>query len=378
MFSNSKKKIFLYVLIAGVATFSFAFLVLNRLQAEEHSLAYVENLFLDPFIKQNESLAHANDRPFKLYLGIFSQAKNVDRRNFLRTDYNEYIKEFAVNDTVDVRFILGLPENEQELATIREEQRTYGDLAVLPIPENVDAGKSIVYFQTFLEGYQPFPLFSELADNLIMPSTQFHGSFIYNQSIKTYELPGMKEFQDLGEPKHDYDFIVKADDDSFLNLPRLFEMLKEHVGKSRFYFGRDCTRRELPTAVRDFPYMCGFFYIVSPDMAYEVAKRRNIIIPFEDAQTGYSIYLSGNVKNAEFSKCTMYDLILPNEGFNYRQSYLRIDAIAVHKLKSIPLLSTVSNWFKKMYEHRANCSALIETERLSCLQATIPLPSLDV
>ncbi|EPY52849.1 galactosylxylosylprotein 3-beta- galactosyltransferase Pvg1 [Schizosaccharomyces cryophilus OY26] len=366
----NKNLFFSYLVLSAFGTVFFFLIMYRSWCTETKTALLLEEMFLSP-LYTNQSTA---PRPLRMCLGVFSHANNVERRRLLREDYHHYIREFASKDKIDVKFVLGVPDTNEGLAAIREEQRKYGDLEVLPIGENVDRGKSIVYFQTFLKGYRSYPLLSDVADGHLLKNIQYQGgTFVYNETIETHELPGMKEFQDLGAPRDEYDFIAKVDDDAYVNLPLLFSELRPHIGEDEFYFGRDCTRKELPTSVREFPYMCGFAYVVSPDIAHHIASGREIVYPWEDVQTGYNIYKSGDVQNIKFTRYNLYDLVLHSEGYNPRQAFLRFDALVVHKLKTNQLSASVIEWYRKMYEHRAYCQTLSGNEKRFCMKASYPL-----
>ncbi|WBW73594.1 Golgi galactosylxylosylprotein 3-beta-galactosyltransferase Pvg3 [Schizosaccharomyces osmophilus] len=377
MFSNKNHCFsYLVLLVFGI---TFFFLIMYRSWRTEAKAIYaLEDMFLGPLYTDLST----EPPPLRMCLGIFSHANNAARRRLLREDYHRYIKEVASKDKIDVKFVLGVPNSNEGLAAIREEQQLYGDLEVLPIGENVDRGKSIVYFQTFLKGYRSYPLLSKVADGHLLKDIQYEhegqGGFVYNETVVTHELPGMKEFRDLGVARDEYDFIAKVDDDAYVNLPLMLSELRPHIGKEEFYFGRDCARKELPTSVREFPYMCGFAYVVSPDIAYRIASQRKLFFPWEDAQTGFNINRnSGNVKNIKFTRYNLYDMVLPNEGYNPRQAFLRFDALVIHKLKTEKLLASVIEWYRKMYEHRAYCQTLPDDEKRLCMKASYPSVAIE-
>ncbi|EPX72574.1 galactosylxylosylprotein 3-beta- galactosyltransferase Pvg1 [Schizosaccharomyces octosporus yFS286] len=369
--SSNKNTFFSYLVLFIFGITFFCLIMYRSWYTQAKAASALEDIFLGP-LYVNES---TEPLPLRLCLGVFSHANNVERRRLLREDYHHYIREVAKKDKIDLKFVLGVPNSHEGLATIREEQRLYGDLEVLPIGENVDRGKTVVYFQTFLKGYRSYPLLSKVADGHLLDDIQYEhenqGSFVYNETIVTHELPGMKEFRDLGVERDEYDFIAKVDDDAYVNLPLLLSELRPHIGEDEFYFGRDCSRKELPTSVRQFPYMCGFAYVVSPDIAYRIASQRKLYFPWEDAQTGYNINRN-NVKNIKFTKYNLYDMVLPNEGYNPRQAFLRFDALVIHKLKTEKLLASVIGWFRKMYEHRAYCQTLSGDENRFCMKASYP------
>ena len=110
----------------------------------------------------------------------------------------ETYKHFSVSDkdVVDIRFVLGLPPKE-DLGLhhfLKWEQDRYKDLQILNISENMNEGKSYEYFASLA---RMFP-----SDN---PRERL------------------------------YDYAMKADDDTLLNLPQLIERLRPLVPREETY-----------------------------------------------------------------------------------------------------------------------------------------------
>jgi hypothetical protein len=94
-------------------------------------------------------------------------------------------------DTVTVRFVLGRPrEIERNMSLILQwEEETFGDIHMIEMEENMNDGKSFEYFASLADMYP---------DNL--PITH-----------------------------RPWDYAMKLDDDSFLNIPQLLEKLRPLV-----------------------------------------------------------------------------------------------------------------------------------------------------
>lgn len=110
----------------------------------------------------------------------------------------ETYKHFNVTekDVVDIRFVVGLPPKE-DLGLhhfLKWEQDRYEDLQILNISENMNEGKSYEYFAS---------------------------------------LAGM--FPSDNPRDRPYDYAMKADDDTLLNLPQLIERLRPLVPREETY-----------------------------------------------------------------------------------------------------------------------------------------------
>ena len=110
----------------------------------------------------------------------------------------ETYKHFSVTnkDVVDIRFVLWLPPKE-DLGlhdSLKWEQDRYEDLQILNISENMNEGKSYEYFASLVK---------------IFPSDNPRERL--------------------------YDYAMKADDDTLLNLPQLIERLRPLVPREETY-----------------------------------------------------------------------------------------------------------------------------------------------
>ena len=106
-------------------------------------------------------------------------------RMLLRETYQHF--NISSNDTVSIRFVLGLPPKDDPgiLHFLHWEQERFEDLQILNMSENMNDGKSYEYFADLARSF---------------PS---------------------------GDPlERPWDYALKADDDTLLNLPRLVDRLR--------------------------------------------------------------------------------------------------------------------------------------------------------
>ena len=101
-------------------------------------------------------------------------------------------------DTVHIGFVIGRPSLEPNPVDIlvQLEQKTYGDILTLDIIENMNEGKSYEYFAAL--------------------------GTLYPGNLRTTERP--------------YDYAMKLDDDSFLNIPNLLDKLRPLVPRENTWF----------------------------------------------------------------------------------------------------------------------------------------------
>ncbi|KAJ3218838.1 hypothetical protein HK099_004914, partial [Clydaea vesicula] len=121
-----------------------------------------------------------------IFIGIFSTADRFYRRNLIRSTYLN-----LEAPKVMYKFVLGKPATNKQQLLLKFEQEKFNDLFILDIEENMDNGKTFNYFKTLYNAYHP----------------------------------------------HQFKFVMKADDDTFLHFPNLekkFLSLPEYD----VYFGR--------------------------------------------------------------------------------------------------------------------------------------------
>ncbi|RKP05146.1 hypothetical protein THASP1DRAFT_20146 [Thamnocephalis sphaerospora] len=137
-------------------------------------------------------------------VGIITPAKKFARRELLRAVYR-----VTAHPNVTVRFVVGLPENEDDAIRVALEQKAYGDMIQLDMKENMDDGKTFRYFE-YLSKHEP------------------------------------------------YDYVMKADDDAFVHSHNLVRALRP-LPRQRLYYGLLCGP---PTVLQ---WMSGMGYVMSWD-----------------------------------------------------------------------------------------------------------------
>ncbi|KAG8797260.1 hypothetical protein FRC17_007802, partial [Serendipita sp. 399] len=157
----------------------------------------------------------------------------LERRMFVRTTFASHERSRVDNGTsrTIVRFILGKPRPEWE-RRIQLEAETYNDMVILPISENMNNGKTHAYFTwAARHAWVPPPLtplpFSYVNQTGIAPPLAPHDP---------RPQPGAPA--DWVRP----DFVLKADDDSFVMLAELEGRLRVemHAGLNEptsYYYG---------------------------------------------------------------------------------------------------------------------------------------------
>lgn len=168
--------------------------------------------------------------PAGVFVGVFSMDTGFERRMLIRSTYASHPRSrngagggdggVGTSRTV-VRFVMGKPRKEWE-RRIQLEQETYNDIVILPIKENMNDGKTQAYFQWAATGAWVPPLYF---DNY---TTVPHNLSYANRTIPAPRLAHhdpIHAHQDklTGSPKPWVrpDFIIKADDDSFVMLAEL-------------------------------------------------------------------------------------------------------------------------------------------------------------
>ncbi|KAI4523049.1 glycosyltransferase family 31 protein [Schizophyllum commune Loenen D] len=175
--------------------------------------------------------------PVGVFVGVFSVDSAFERRMLVRTTWASHpsSREGAgdgdggegTSRTV-VRFILGQPRKDWE-QQIRLEMEMYNDIVILPMAENMNSGKSHVYFSwaainawvppLYISNYSVArPYFSYANYTAPPPPLAPHDS---PQAWRDQSLAS-GEFRPWVRP----DYVVKVDDDSFVMLAELESRLR--------------------------------------------------------------------------------------------------------------------------------------------------------
>jgi hypothetical protein len=117
----------------------------------------------------------------KIFIGVFTTKESIERRDLIRKTYLQHVP-----DNIMYKFIIG-KETSKEL---QKEMDEYHDILPLNIKENMNEGKTLEFFKTISETFE-------------------------NQEL---------------------DFILKADDDAYLQLERIANDLA-HTSRRMSYWG---------------------------------------------------------------------------------------------------------------------------------------------
>ncbi|TEB35066.1 hypothetical protein FA13DRAFT_1788662 [Coprinellus micaceus] len=150
--------------------------------------------------------------PAGLFIGVFSIDSAFERRMLVRTTWASHPRsrdgaiggdEGRGTSRTVVRFILGLPRKDWE-RRVKLEMEMYNDIVILPIPENMNSGKTHSFFSwASLNAWVP---------PLLAPHDPFAAwENIQSGQVRSWVRP---------------DFVVKVDDDSFVMLAEMESRLR--------------------------------------------------------------------------------------------------------------------------------------------------------
>ncbi|CAN6327370.1 unnamed protein product [Urochloa humidicola] len=227
----------------------------------------------------------------RVLIGIQTLPSKRERRDLLRTVYSLQVREHpSLAGRVDVRFVFCNVTSPDDAVFVALEIMLHGDVIVLDCAENMDNGKTYTFFSTVA-----------------------------------------RAFSGPGRPR--YDYVMKADDDTYLRLPALAESLRE-ASREDAYYGL-----QMPCDTENFypfpPFMSGMGYALSWDLVRWVASsdmaRREQDGP-EDMWTGRWFNVAGKAKNRYDNAPRMYNYKGSSPDSCFRHGFVP-DTIAVHMLK---------------------------------------------
>ncbi|XP_010914303.1 beta-1,3-galactosyltransferase pvg3-like [Elaeis guineensis] len=237
---------------------------------------------------------------FRLLIGILTLPDLYERRHLLRLVYSLQPKHPRAH--IDIRFVFCNLTKEEQRVLVALEIMRYNDIIILNCTENMNSGKTYTYFSTL----------PKLCDGT-------HG----------HDRP--------------YDYVMKADDDSYLILDNLAESLRN---KSRvdMYYG--CV---LPCDSMDpfHDYMSGMGYILSWDLVEwistsEIARKHTVGV--EDLVTAKWLRDGNKAKNRYTGKPAMYDHPDTQPRTSCQHEFVP-DTVLVHKVKSNLKWATMLKYF---------------------------------
>ncbi|THH19729.1 hypothetical protein EW146_g1480 [Bondarzewia mesenterica] len=190
----------------------------------------------DPFaISSGPSLSHFPPDnldslpPAGVFIGVFSMDSSFERRMLVRTTWASHPRSRVGAGEGDggngtsrtvIRFILGQPRREWE-RRVQLEIEKYHDIVILPIAENMNAGKSHAFFTWAATGTWVPPLYFDTDE----PLPRFSYSNVTVPPPPLAQHDPSHAWVDHGSSRPRYwvrpDFVVKADDDSFVMVAEL-------------------------------------------------------------------------------------------------------------------------------------------------------------
>ncbi|WVZ82184.1 hypothetical protein U9M48_029473 [Paspalum notatum var. saurae] len=232
--------------------------------------------------------ASADDERLSVLVGVHTMPGKHSRRHLIRMAYAlQQTAALRAAARVDVRFALcARPMPPEHRAFVALEARAYGDVLLLDCAEGADQGKTYTYFAS---------------------------------------LPAMLGSGAGAGGRPPYDYVMKVDDDTFLQLDALVDTLRA-APRADMYWGVG-----LPFHDREFPpFMLGMGYLLSWDLVEWIAGSamvRREAIGAEDMTTGKWLNMGNKAKNRVNIFPRMYD---------YRsakaEDFLE-NTIGVHQLK---------------------------------------------
>ena len=182
--------------------------------------------------------------PVGVFVGVFTVDAAVKRRNLIRMSYGSHPRSRTPNaEGLRMRFIMGRPSARYRKA-IELEIEAFNDIVILDIPENMNAGKTHAYF-TWAARHAMVPDIEHSILDLPVPAS--------SADVASIPAPVHR-----GERRPQY--IVKADDDSFIMLGELERKLRV-VPRNMAYWGYLVKSQ----------FMGGECYAMSLDLAQYIA-----------------------------------------------------------------------------------------------------------
>ncbi|CDO71606.1 Glycosyltransferase Family 31 protein [Trametes cinnabarina] len=229
--------------------------------------------------------------PAGVFIGVFSMDTAVERRMLVRSTWANHVRSregagdgdggIGTSRTV-VRFILGQPRKDWE-RRVRLEMETYNDMVILPVQENMNSGKSHAFFSWAANHSWVPPLYQ---DNFTrMPEEFSYMNVSHPAPVLASHDPALAHQDRLKstEPRPWVrpDFVVKADDDSFVMLAELEARLRVELYKDPIPPPPPPSDRKQPTsqqshfrarsddepAILDFDQIASYFDFALPSYA---------------------------------------------------------------------------------------------------------------
>ncbi|OVA04212.1 Glycosyl transferase [Macleaya cordata] len=236
------------------------------------------------FIAENSTLT--SDPDIRILIGITTLPNNYNRRHFLRLIYGTQSTNGA---QIDVKFVFCNLTNDDQRVLVALEIMRYDDIIILDCEENMNRGKTYTYFSS---------------------------------------LPEM--FNNTDDKYAPYDYVMKADDDTYFRLENLVESIRP-LPKEDLYYGYVIPCSSMDPFKR---YMSGMGYMVSWDIVEWIRSSdipKNHLEGPEDKVFGDWLHVGKRGKNRYNAKWSMYNYPTPPSPCTHE---LWPDTIAVHLLKN--------------------------------------------
>ncbi|KAJ3512058.1 hypothetical protein NLJ89_g3749 [Agrocybe chaxingu] len=209
--------------------------------------------FTDGHILPEFPPSHFDDLPpAGVLVGVFSIDSGFERRMLIRTTWASHPRSrdgagagddgLGTSRTL-VRFVMGQPRKDWE-RRVKLEMEMYNDIVILPIPENMNGGKTHTFFSwaainawvppVYRSSVVPVPTFSYSNSTSTPPSLAPHDPFLAWSDITSGR----------SRPWVRPDFVIKVDDDSFLILAELEARLRVELHSNPQKNGNAVTYRD--------------------------------------------------------------------------------------------------------------------------------------
>ncbi|KAL3679790.1 hypothetical protein R1sor_022746 [Riccia sorocarpa] len=248
------------------------------------------------FMAKDRKLEDGDPPSVSILIGILTTAKKTERRQLLRTAYRVQSTQLA---DVEVKFVMGKLEDEEDKVLVSMESLVYGDILELECAENMNHGKTFTFFST------------------------------------------VSEMARIGRARS-YSYVMKTDDDSYVRVDNLAKRLLS-LSRTDLYYGYilPCENHD-PYAW----YMAGMGYLISWDLVDWIRESplvRNNTDGTEDKLVGEWFNEGGKAKNRVNDKPLFYDH--PAFGGNCAHELIP-ESILVHQVKTAERWADVLKFFE--------------------------------
>ncbi|GAA5822913.1 hypothetical protein JCM11251_004421 [Rhodosporidiobolus azoricus] len=221
-------------------------------------------------------------KPVNVFVGVFTVDAAAERRNAIRLTYSKHSKPIDPRtgrpaQNVQLKFILGRPRKKWA-KRIALEMEMFNDLVVLDVDENMNKGKTFKYF-------------SWANENATVP-------VFYSTPGEEGVVDGVRQ---VGVGFRKADYVVKADDDTFIDLSELERHLRI-TPRENTYWGYLIRNR----------FMAGELYALSSDLVNHLAtyeRPKSWTIGKEDQRVAKWMRNHPNVSAIHWitERCYIYD-----------------------------------------------------------------------